>query len=60
MPLHCEHDIIEQRSSGFQNHLHALKGVLNLLANVSADFTGDGVPAGLTGDKHQIAKPRRR
>ena len=21
MPLHCEHDIIEQRSSGFQNHL---------------------------------------
>ena len=21
MPLHCVHDIIEQRSSGFQNHL---------------------------------------
>jgi hypothetical protein len=50
MPLHREHDIIEQRSSGFQNHPDPF-------ANVSADFPGDWVPAGLAGDEHQIAKP---
>jgi hypothetical protein len=44
----------------FQNHLDALKGVLSLLANVSADLPGDWVSAGLTGDEHQISKPRGR
>jgi len=60
MPLHCEHDIIEQRSSGFQNHLDPFDGVPSLLANISADLPGDWMSAGLTGDERQIAKPRGR
>ena len=51
-------NIIERTSGCLQNHFDALDGVARLLAHVSADFACQWVPAGLTGDEHQIAETR--
>src|SRR2546423_237133 len=49
-------NIVERSTRGCQNHLYTFDSVPSLLANVSADLPGKWVPAGLTGDEHQIAK----
>src|SRR5438105_202563 len=49
-------NIVERSTRGCQNHLDTFDGVPSLLANVIADLPGNRVPAGLTGDEHQITK----
>src|SRR5258706_10045087 len=49
-------NIVERSSRGCQNHLDTFDGVASLLANVFADRPGNRVPAGLTGDEHNITK----